>query len=222
VIRPAPRDPIEVETQLWEGWSGNIGWDIGANVGQSIQHMTAAFKKIYAFEPNEDALRMLIACEFDERGVVVNPIAVSDHNGTVELAALPSLAETGQLTTPGTHGMEWDPEAGWDNIPHVTVPCRTVDSLAYDLGVPDFIKVDTEGHEDLVLRGATHILELGQTDWLIEFHTPELRRLCIEQLVAVNYQVVTVRHPHYVPQSAMYYQHGWLRCTAPKGKISND
>lgn len=221
MIRPAPSDPIEVDAELWAEWCGDIGWDIGANVGQSVKHMTGIFKKIYAFEPNEDALNMLIACEFDEKNVIVEPIAVSDHNGTAVLAALPSLADTGQLATPGTHGMEWDPEAGWDSIPHVTVPCRTVDSLAYDLGVPDFIKVDTEGHEGYVLLGAQHVIELARTDWLIEFHTPELRQTCAEQLVAAGYDVETIRHPHYAPNSHMWHQHGWLRCVAPERKNVN-
>ncbi len=221
MIRPAPRDPIEVDAKLWQGWSGDIGWDIGANVGQSVQHMVGAFKKVYAFEPNEDALSMLLACEFEERSVVVNALAVSDHNGTVKLAALPSLAETGQLATPGTHGMEWDPGTEWDTIPHVTVPCRTVDDLAFDLGVPDFIKVDTEGHEGYILQGAQHIIKLARTYWLIEFHTPELHQECGERLEAAGYEIETVRHPHYSQDSHMWYQHGWIKCYAPEGKKLN-
>lgn len=219
MIRPAPTDPPEVDAVLWKDWNGNVGWDIGSNVGQSIKHMVKAFKMVHAFEPNVDAFNMLQACEYDlDYNVVLHQIAVSDHTGKAILAAIPKLMETGQLATPGTHGMEWDPKTGWDEIPHVTVKCKTVDDLSYDLGIPDFIKVDTEGHEGHIVLGARHVLEYGRTDWLIEFHTPELRLQCMDDLVSADYHVETVRHPHYKEGSHMWYQHGWLRAKAPRGR----
>jgi len=35
-------------------------------------------------------------------------------------------------------------------------------------GIPDFVKVDVEGHEYEVLLGARKVLEQGKTIWLIE------------------------------------------------------
>lgn len=214
MIRPAPTDPPEINNKLWEGAEGEIGWDIGANCGQSCQHMTSAFQNVYAFEPNPDARRILVACEFDN--VTVCDFAISDHNGKVILAAIPDLMQTGQYATPGTHGMEWDQGNMWEKIPHTEVPCRTIDSLAYDLSVPDFIKVDTEGHEGFILLGAEHTLDLGRTSWLIEFHSPELRLSCADLLVSANYYVETIRHPHYPYNSHMWHQHGWLKAAAPR------
>jgi len=40
--------------------------------------------------------------------------------------------------------------------------------LARELGLPDFMKIDTEGHEAAVLDGAQEILAEGRTDLLIE------------------------------------------------------
>lgn len=213
-MRPAPLDPPEVTHRLWEGFAGHTGWDVGANCGQTLHHMASCFDQVIAFEPAVECLDLLWKTCLDaartfDKTVVVKPIAVSDHDGEVTLAALPDKIDTGQLVTPGTHGMEWTPD-----IPEVvarTVPCRSLDSLADELASPDFVKVDVEGHEGKVLDGARRLLDLVRPDWLIEFHTPELHNQCQLLLERYGYDVTTIRHPHYRVGGQMYFQHGWLR-----------
>jgi FkbM family methyltransferase len=222
MIVHAPSDPAEIEPVLWADWRGRLGWDVGANCGQSIRHMAPKFDIVCAFEPNTDAYQYTLT--HTQAGgpdkIYLYDTAISNHDGVVILAALPQLMSSGQLATPGTHGMEWDP-ANWDMIPNVEVKCSTVDTLSTYLGTPDFIKVDTEGHEGFILDGAEGTLDQGRTDWLIEFHTPRLHEYCLERLAEKGYRVETVRHPHYPPLTPMYHQHGWIRAKAPYGVNAN-
>lgn len=215
-MRPAPPDPPSLAGLLWEGMRGGVGWDVGANGGQSLPFLLDCCERVHAFEPCVEAVTMLTSAWPAGQRLVVHPVAVSSCDGQVTLAALPAQLATGQLVTPGTHGMEWDPGAGWEKAPNRVVPCRSVDSLARELGVPDVVKVDTEGHEGHVLAGAATVLRGGRTDWLIEFHTPALWETCCQVLREFGYRVQTVRHPHYAPGSPMWHQHGWLRAHAPR------
>jgi hypothetical protein len=51
----------------------------------------------------------------------------------------------------------------------IAVPSSTLDEL-FGSRVPDFIKIDVEGAELSVLRGAQRILNHGSTIFLIELH----------------------------------------------------
>jgi FkbM family methyltransferase len=231
-------DPPSVQPRLWHGWGGDVAFDIGANCGQSLPHLVeCGFMRIFAFEPNPLSYEFAktAAAEFNSgapetwgrglreigkdgtRAVIdVMRVAVSDHTGTVRLAQLGGVQQaTGQLVTPGIMGMEWEPQGGWgddnEDIEYEMVSCATIDVLSDALGDPDFIKVDTEGHEKAIVKGATETLRTCAPAWLIEFHSPGNMTFCRDLLLQFGYRVDVVRHPHYPPGSRMWSQHGWLR-----------
>ena len=209
-------DPVEVHGTLWEGFKGyELGYDVGANCGQSIAGMLGICKHVVSAEPSPDSYAVLEAEWGTHPSVSLYRVAVSDSDGEVVLAQPGGRPlRTGQLVTPGTEGMEWSPP-DWSAIPSATYPARTIDSLAAETGVPDFVKVDTEGHEVQVLAGAAGVLAAGGTDWLIEFHSPGAHEECLRVLREAGCAVETVRHPHYPPGSAMSRQHGWIKAMAP-------
>lgn len=212
MIRPAVPDPAEIGAQLWEGFGGEYGWDVGANCGQSVSAMCQLFTTFTCFEPCQGSYEFVLKFM---PGIDIRQIALSDHDGELELAfPADEQRETGQLVTIGTPGMEWSP-ADWSMVERVTVPCRTADSLAADLGLPDFMKIDTEGHEAAVLAGAQGILKTGKTDFLVEFHSEANLASCVALLEDARYRGQPVRHPHYEPGSSMWRGHGWLRAFAP-------
>jgi FkbM family methyltransferase len=213
MVRPAVVDPPELESRLWDGFSGAYGWDVGANCGQTIPIMCTRFDRFTSFEPCADSFEYVHQLfGFAD----IRQLAVSDHDGELDLAfPAREQRETGQLVTIGTKGMEWEPE-DWDAVEKVTVPCRTADSLAAELGVPDFVKVDTEGHELSVLHGATALLNARETSWLIEFHSPGNQLECGSLLAVSGHYVQVIRHPYYPEDSHMWHQHGWLRAIPKK------
>lgn len=205
-------DPAEISGPLWAGFNHyRCGFDIGANCGQSIPQMLACCEYVISCEPNGDSYAVLEHRWWGDERVRTLQVAVSGHEGSIMLAALPGRqAETGQLVTPGTTGMEWDP-GDWEHVPLQACVSRTVDGLAGDYGLPGLIKVDTEGHEALVLAGAAQVLGNAATDWLIEFHSAATYAGCMERLARAGYSPETIRHPHYPVGTPMWHTHGWIR-----------
>lgn len=214
-MKPATIDPPEIHETLWDGIAGQTGWDIGANCGQTLTQMVSRFPTVHVFEPAAECLPWLnpwATRENHGRTVRIWPIAVSDFAGQITLLELPDKIDTGQLVT-DIRGMEWNPQQ--PGATERTVPARTVDSLADEIGPPDFMKIDVEGHEMRVLAGAYQTLKDFQPELLIEFHSPQLHTRIIECLHHHDYtDIDTIRHPHYPPKGRMWHQHGWVRASA--------
>jgi FkbM family methyltransferase len=211
----ADTDPSGVYEALWSGWTGSIGFDVGARNGESIDDfLRRGLTKIVCFEPSEAAYEKLrinalrLGKSRVEQFIETHRSAVSDHTGIVELYSVPGAMSKGELVSP-IQGMEWS-VAEYNVRNSITVPCISLDKFCEHHDIPDLVKVDTEGHEDKVLEGATTLLDHG-SGWIIEFHTPLNHVYCMNRLELSGYEVETIRHPHYAPESPMWHQHGWIR-----------
>lgn len=215
MIGPAPSDPDQ--ERLWAGVRGSFGWDIGANTGESLVRMSRLFGRVLCAEPCLESfteLRRTAAC-IGGRKIDLLPGALAAHDGLLRMSAREGPIATGQLT-PDVAGHEpadgdwgsWGPPVGVREI-----PCLTADTIARQYGAPDFIKVDTEGHEVLVLRGARKLMSgPAPPGWLIEFHSADLYDDCLKILGRAGYGLVeTFRHPAYEPGSPLWHMHGWIR-----------
>jgi FkbM family methyltransferase len=208
MVIAAADDPVEINGVLWSGVKGSLAFEIGANVGRSLQRLHDRFTRVVAFEPYVPAWE--IASKVVP-GLDVWPLAISDHDGTVEL-----VLTADQLQSLGHEAFNRaNPEERQKVVTTLTVPCRTLDSLT-QIRVPDFINMDVEGHELCVLQGARDLLGTEPPEWLIEFHSEMLHDGCVMLLESHGYKVETIRHPHYAPLSVNYYQHGWLRAFPPE------
>jgi FkbM family methyltransferase len=216
-------DPPEIEGQLWDGVGGGTGWDVGANVGNATALMTDRFRQVIAFEPCDASYRQLALAWGDHPGVTHRCVALADTDGTLEVSERAGPLRSGQVVMvrdmpeqtqglPASQALPWGPE-----LRRRHVPCQKADTLASIYGVPDFIKVDTEGHEARILHGAAGILGEGKTSWLIEFHFLDTFTACSELLSSAGYRCRVIRHPHYPLGSRMWYGHGWLKAT-PAGR----
>jgi FkbM family methyltransferase len=205
----AADDPVEISAYLWDGFSGGLAFEVGANCGRSLPLMMSRFTRVVAFEPYP------AACEIARQvpGADVRCIAVSDYEGEAAFRLhrdqfMSAGHEAYQRPDPAERVTEWET---------VTAPCTTLDTVAAQEGIPDFINVDVEGHELEVLHGATGIINGERPPaWLIEFHSETLHDACVTCLETAGYAVKTARHPHYAFRSVNYYQHGWLRAH-PRG-----
>lgn len=213
MISPAPIDPPQIHEAQWEGFSGAVGWDVGANCGQSLPVMLERFSRVEAFEPAWEALEFLYSTGVDTSRVSVWPVALSDVCGPIQLGVAADKIDTGQLVTGDLSTMEWDNTA---MVPR-TIPGITVDAMVGVVGPPDFLKIDVEGHEWAVLSGARATLSEFHPDLLVEIHSTQLGVDCAALLRMLGYTVTTIRHPGYAEGSQFWDHHYWIRATTDMG-----
>jgi len=197
-----------VERYLWDGTGpGDLAFDVGTNTGGYLPQLAASFSRVVAFEPATESFTTAAAAWDGDSRVTVLQVAISAHTGTVTLDVCPAPIQSGQLTTPGM-----SPELGWGApIAQRVLGCITLDEAVNRYGVPDFVKVDTEGHEAQVLQGATRLLAGHQPQWLVEFHSGDLRAECTAILEAAGYTVETVSSPQFPADSYIGRNYGWLK-----------
>ena len=199
-------DPPVWEARL-EALTGRLAFDIGANGGNVTRAFAAHFEKVVSIEPCAESFAQLEATAAEN----VTPIqmAVSAKTGTVTLQESALSIASGQLTSPG-------PTLDWgDVIGYREVPATTVDDLAYLYGWPDVVKIDTEGHEAEVLRGAPETLARRETAWYLEIHSKDLGVECASILIDAGYVLQLVRHPFYhrLHNPGLYTGHYYLAAT---------
>lgn len=89
----------------------------------------------------------------------------------------------------------------------------SLDALARLLSGPCLIKVDVDGGELEILRGAPELLALPDARWLIETHSPELEAACIAHLRRFGYATRIVRNAWWraiIPEMRPSKHNRWL------------
>lgn len=143
------QDLIELCTKFVS--ASSVVWDIGANCGVFC-FSAAKAKKIVAVEA-DPFLAFLLQQSVVLNGLPVNivPAAVWDQTGLAEFAIAKRgrasnylVAAGGQTQTGGVRGQ-------------LIVPTITLDLLLDQFGPPTIVKIDVEGAEIQVLRGASRL-----------------------------------------------------------------
>lgn len=89
----------------------------------------------------------------------------------------------------------------------------TLDAAAQRYGTPDFIKIDVEGAEEEVLRGAEGILTDRKPSLVIEVHALDIEERCIELLGEYGYACDVIDRPTGVMTERRSKPHNrWLAC----------
>lgn len=131
--------------------------DVGANAGDYARHVRTLAPKarIIAFEPHPRTFAKLATAATAHRFEAVNA-AVSDSVGSVTLYDFPDADGSTQASLdPGVIALH----GGMAPVAH-QVTCTTLDAFAKerDLDRIDLLKIDTEGFDLNVLKGAASLL----------------------------------------------------------------
>ena len=154
---------------------GDVCYDLGASIGYFALLMARRAGMVYAFEPSPVAL-----VEFS-RHIALNPAA------PLLVVPLPvgdavRAIKFGVVNTAYGSGIVGNSESRWPILPMETI---TIDAFAETHRPPNVLKIDVEGLEADVLRGAEHTLST---------HHP---RICCElHNVDVSHEVVSILKRH--------------------------
>jgi hypothetical protein len=91
----------------------------------------------------------------------------------------------------------------------------TVDSAAANYFLPDFLKIDVEGGEAAVLRGAEKILSSRRPAMIVETHGAAVERECLSILERHRYTVTIVDRTTFLPEQRPLEHNRWLVCKPP-------
>lgn len=153
--------------------------DIGANLGEWTAWGVNSFRKIVAVDCDKRAAAGLKRRFAINQSVDVLYNAVSRQAGQVAVYQRPSSEQTSILEEHPI-GAACQSPAPVECIEFVEA--TTIDALIARHGDPDFIKVDVEGAEALVLAGAA-LPAARRARWLIEVHdTSDAVRAQVERL----------------------------------------
>ena len=170
--------------------------DIGAAEGIYTIHVIDASRDCLAFEPRQPkALELAEMVEYLSLPVRVETVALSDVQGEANLRILER--DGGRSTIERDNALE-DPD-GSEKC-EITVPTRRLDD--YQLDSVSFIKIDVEGHELAVLRGASATIRRSQPMILIEIeerHKPNSVRDVHEFFANLGYEGYFVLNKDLVP-----------------------
>jgi len=150
--------------------SGDLVFDIGANVGGKTELFCKLGAQVVAIEPQPKMFKILEARtrKYGPRvtalriGVGAEPdvaaLHFGDHDGMASLSNDWSKNDNGSIQ----------------------IELRTLDQLIESYGRPDFIKIDIEGHELEALKGLSHLVR-GMS---FEYHHDPVRLRLASECVA--------------------------------------
>ena len=152
---------------------GDVGYDIGANLGYFSAVMSQAVGpsgRVVAFEPVPSTFARLSLCRELNDYTQLTPLltAVGATRGEIELSFDPRL--------PGDASSYERPHAQGSS--RLRVPISPLDVLVetHDLPRPSVIKIDVEGHELAVLEGAMRTLENHRPKLVFELNAAMSRQ----------------------------------------------
>lgn len=191
--------------------------DVGANKGVWTEAMRRHSRSVMAFEPNPklyEQLRRGIG-----PGVEAFPIALSDQTGTAELR-VPRRAR-GYSNQGATLAHE---SLGDMPFGAISVETRQLDDI--ETGDVGLIKIDVEGHEMAVLRGAKGLLARCRPKLVIEMEERHTRQpietmlagvreygyesFCLLQGVLIRTAEVDLNRHHRQPARRADYLFNWI------------
>jgi FkbM family methyltransferase len=134
----------------------NVIFDVGANIGQSIREFVLDYAgaRILSFEPDPNTFRTLKSSYGNHRQVSLHNMALSDRSGRLYFDDTSPVSEI--------HAIAKDQ----NNTALPLVDVTTIDQFCSDYGIErvSLLKIDTEGNDLNVIRGASGMLRRGLID----------------------------------------------------------
>jgi FkbM family methyltransferase len=161
--------PLKHEAPYWRQFmaEGRTFIDVGAHVGTWTLNLAKHFKRVFAFEPDPrgwQTLKKNLAIN-GITNVEVIPKAVSNVNGKTQLNLFLNPC-TNTMMDPAACGRSDAP------IGALEVETITIDEFvkSHQIADLDFIKIDAEAAEMLIVEGALQTFRDQSPDFFVEMH----------------------------------------------------
>lgn len=174
--------PQQDELKIFEKFidEDSVFFDIGANIGTITIMMAKIVKKVFAFEPIKNNIKLL------EENISLNNLS----NVRIYPVALGSDYDKVKLESEAGNSESFSVQGGGD------IDLIPLDSIS---GAPTFIKIDVEGYEIEVLKGARQTIEKYKPVIWFEVNLTETRRRGDWWLKKVSNELYSKNYILYLP-----------------------
>jgi len=162
-----------------------VAIDVGAHVGYWSRRLVQDFNHVYAFEPESENVECL-RTNVTEPNITIIQVALSSASCTLKFSKNIENSGMSHIAYEGSY-----------------VECEPLD--LWNLDDVDLIKIDVEGHEISVLRGAEKTILRNRPVLFVEIlnSTPtEIRKEIFSLLTSWNYDLKTTVDFNYIFVSA--------------------
>ncbi|MFA6286240.1 MAG: FkbM family methyltransferase [Opitutaceae bacterium] len=160
---PKGTDAFESLRSHWPQWRPRVIFDVGANVGQTVERLRPLFPSatIHSFEPVPATFAALKTKTCGDIKVHCHALALADHAGETWIQLHESSDQNSLVPSlVGTTGASG---------PKVRLELDTLAAFCARQGITriDLLKIDVEGFEMAVLQGAAPLLAAGAIDYIV-------------------------------------------------------
>lgn len=153
----------------------NLIFDIGANIGATLEIFEKKSKKVVAFEANSKLCNILIM-KFKNPNVIIDCRGISNKN-EMKKFKIANVNTISTFSDDWVYNSRFSSDYSWNNT--IDVETITLDSAIEQYGIPDYIKIDVEGYEYEVLTSFSKLL----SDTVVAFEWAEEQKNKIEMIL---------------------------------------
>jgi len=143
--------------------------DVGGHIGLWSYNFSHWFERVEAFEPIAAHRDCFMKNTEGRSNIRLYPFALGDRAGKVSMH-----------TGPASSGDSWVKGEG-------EIPMETLDSFSFSIKDVDLIKIDCEGYEEFVLRGAARIIDANRPVIVVEQKRDHATKFGLAAQGAVEY-----------------------------------
>jgi FkbM family methyltransferase len=165
--------------------SGDLCFDVGANLGSRVDVFLACGARVVAVEPQENCIRYLRLKYGKNRNVILIDKGLGDAEGEAELFISSEDSATSSMSADRITRVSSARHLArerWDRTRAIRL--TTIDKLVALYGQPVFCKIDVEGFEYQVLKGLSSPIKALSFEYTPEYMESTLN--CIRHLATLG------------------------------------
>ena len=162
--------------------SGDLCFDVGANIGNRISPLLMLNAQIVAIEPQISCQKILNSKYGNEIILVTEGLGEKEGEAEFYISDASTISSFSKDWIDSVKSGRFK-EYSWKTKKKVRM--TTLDNLIHQYGIPSFIKIDVEGYELEVLKGLNKPINMISFEYCVPEQTEKVFS-CIQRLVDVN------------------------------------